>query len=263
MLAEQGRGLRRSIGDAGYALRILFHSAARLIPDLPLRWRFVRDQFVVCAIAPLPVVGVVGLFTGMILALQLGLELATYGQAEQLSNVIAPTLFREMGPFMTGMILTASVGSAMAAEIATMAVSEEIDGLECLSIDTVSFLALPRILALTLWAPVLTFVGCVLGVVGGGIVSLTQLSVPLTVYYRNVRESLQADPGFGGFPEEIYTGLLKAVVFGIIISTVSCAVGMRTRGGALGVGRAVRADVVRCFLLIIVTGYYLTWFFFK
>lgn len=262
-LVEQGRAMRRSVADAGYAVRILLHSWGRLVPDFRLRWRFIRDQFVVCAIAPLPVVCVVGLFTGMILALQLGIELAKYGQAEQLSNVIGPTLFREMGPFMTAMILTASVGSAMAAEIATMAVSEEIDGLECLSVDTVSFLAMPRVVALTLWAPILTFIGNVLGVVGGSLVSLTQLSVPLPVYYRNVRESLEADPGFGGLPEEIFTGLIKAMVFGMIVAAVSCAVGMRTRGGALGVGRAVRADVVRCFLLIIIIGYYITWMFFK
>jgi phospholipid/cholesterol/gamma-HCH transport system permease protein len=263
LLGAQGRAMRVSVTNSGYAVRVLGASLARVVPDLRHRRGFLRDQLMVCGLTPLPVVCVVGMFTGMILALQVGVELAQYGQAEQLSSIIGVILFREMGPVMTGMILTASVGSAMAAEIGTMSVSEEIDGLECLSIDINSFLAMPRIVALTIMAPILVFVGCVLGIMGGALVSLTQLSVPLDVYYRNVRESLTADPGFGGFPEEIYTGLIKSAVFGMLIATISCAAGMQAHGGALGVGRAVRSAVVRSFLMIIVFGYFISWLFFR
>ena len=263
VLADQGRAVRATLTDAGFALRLLGHALTRVPADLWHRRRFVLDQFVVVGVSPLPVVCVVGLFTGMILALQVGVELAEYGQAERISDIIGVILFREMGPFMTAMILTASVGSAMAAETGTMAVSEEIDALECLSVDSVSFLVMPRVLALSVMQPLLTFVACAMGVVGGGVVAFTQLSVPVEVYFRNVRESLSADPGFGGWPEEIYTGLIKAVVFGLIISTVSCASGMKARGGALGVGRAVRSAVVRCFLLIIIIGYFISWMFFR
>jgi len=264
-IAARGRAMREAVLNAGFALTVLLRSVLRLLPDLRLRWRFIIDQLVTCGITPLPVVGIVGVFTGMILAIQVGLELQAYGQAERLSDILGVILFREMGPFMTAMILTASVGAGMAAEIGTMAVSEELDGLECLSIDPVSFLCMPRILALAVMAPLLTFLGNVLGVLGGAIVSRTQLSVPASIYFRNVIDSLRADPDspFGILPEEILSGTLQAFVFGIIIATVSCAAGLRASGGAIGVGRAVRGAVVTCFLLIMVIGYYMSWLLFR
>lgn len=264
-IAARGRAVRDAVLGAGFAVNVLVRAGARAIPDLRLRWRFFIDQLVVCGITPLPVVAIVGVFTGMILALQVGVELQAYGQAERISDILGVILFREMGPIMTAMILTASVGAGMAAEIGTMAVSEELDGLECLSIDPVSFLCLPRILALALMAPLLTFLNNVLGVLGGAIVSRTQLSVPASIYFRNVVDSLRADPDspFGILPEEVMSGVVKAFVFGIIIATVSCASGLRADGGAIGVGRAVRGAVVTSFLLIMVVGYYMSWLMFR
>lgn len=262
-LEERGRRIRTSIDDTGFAVAVFVRACTRFVPDMRQRWRFTLDQLGVCGVSPLPVVAIVGLFTGMILTLQVGMELQRFGQAERISDIIGIILFREMGPFMTAMILTASVGSAMAAEIGTMAVSEELDALECLSVDPVSFLVLPRIVAMAIMTPVLSLIGNVLGCVGGGIVARTQLDVPVSVYARNVISSLEADSQLGPLPEEVYTGLIKAVVFGLLISTISCAAGLRARGGAIGVGRAVRSAVVRCFLMIIIIGYYLSWAFFK
>ncbi len=264
-LARQGRAVREAVLSAGFTITMLVRTLARVFTDLRLRWRLILDQCIVCGVTPLGVVGVVGLFTGMILALQVGMELAEYGQAERISDILGVILFREMGPFMTAMILTASVGSAMAAEIGTMAVSEEIDALECLSIDPLSFLVLPRVLGLIIMMPLLTFVGNVLGVLGGAIVCRTQLSISPEIYFRNIIDSLRADADspFGALPEEIWAGTIKAVVFALIIAAVSCSAGLRARGGAIGVGRAVRSAVVTSFLLIIVTGYYLSWIFFR
>jgi phospholipid/cholesterol/gamma-HCH transport system permease protein len=261
--ARQGRAVRAVVADAGYTVSIFLRSAGCMLRDLNRRRRFILDQLVVCGISPLPVVAVVGLFTGMILTLQVGVELERFGQSERIADIIGVVLFREMGPFMVAMILTASVGSAMAAEIGTMAVSEELDALECLSVDPISFLAMPRILALALMAPLLTFIGCILGCVGGGIVAKTQLDVPVAVYVRNVFESLQAGPRFGPLPEEIYTGLVKAVVFGLLVASISCAAGFKAQGGAIGVGRAVRTAVIRSFLMIIIIGYDISWLFFR
>ena len=263
--AARGAALRATVRHAGFALVMLARAAALLPRDLAFRRRFVLDQLIVCGVTPLPVVAVVGVFTGMILALQVGGELAAYGQAERISDIIGVVLFREMGPFMTAMILTASVGSAMTAEIGTMAVSEELEGLQTMSIDPVSFLVLPRVIGLVLMAPLLTFLGNVLGVAGGAIVCRTQLSIPASVYFRNVVDSLRADPDsvFHPLPEEIVSGTLKAVVFALIIATVACAAGLRARGGAIGVGRAVRGTVVACFLLVIIVGYYMSWTFFR
>ncbi len=264
-LAGRGRALRETVAHAGFAVSMLVRAVARVPPDLRHRWGFFREQLVVCGVTPLPVVCLVGLFTGMILVLQIGVELQSYGQAERISDIIGVILFREMGPFMTGMILTASVGSAMAAEIGTMSVSEELEALESMSVDPVSFLVMPRILALALMTPLLTFLGNVLAVFGGAIVSRTQLSIPASVYFRNVIDSLRADPSsyFGILPEEIMSGTVKAFVFGVLIATVSCAAGLRAKGGAIGVGRAVRGAVVSCFLLLIIMGYYMSWMFFR
>lgn len=262
-LENRGRGLRESVTEAGFSVTILVRSARCLIPDLRQRWRFIVDQLAVCGISPLPVVCVVGLFTGMLLALQIGMELSRLGQSEAISNMIGLILFREMGPFMTAMILTASVGSAMAAEIGTMRVSEEIDALECMSVDPVSFLVMPRIVAMAIMTPLLTFIGCVLGCIGGGIVANTQLSVSPSVYLRNLLASLEAEPNsLGPLPEEIYTGLIKAVIFGVMVAAISCAAGLKATGGAIGVGQAVRTAVVRCFLMLIIIGYYISWMFF-
>ena len=264
-IASRGRAVKDAVLHAGFAVTVLARSLALFVPHLRRRWRFILDQLVVCGLTPLPVVFIVGLFTGMILSLQVGVELQNYGQAERISDIIGIVLFREMGPFMTAMILTASVGSAMAAEIGTMAVSEELDALECLSIDPVSFLALPRIAGLAAMTPLLTFLGNIAGVLGGAIVCRTQLDIPASVYFRNVIDSLRAsaDSPFGVLPEEVVSGTAKAFVFALIIATVACAAGLRAKGGALGVGKAVRGAVVTSFLLIIVTGYYMSWFFFR
>jgi phospholipid/cholesterol/gamma-HCH transport system permease protein len=263
-LEARGRDLRESVTNAGFTVSLLLQSLRLFFVDLRHRRRFILDQLAVCGISPLPVVCVVGLFTGMLLALQIGMELSRLGQSEAISNMIGLILFREMGPFMTAMILTASVGSAMAAELGTMRVSEEIDALECMSINTTSFLVMPRIVAMTIMTPLLTFIGCILGCVGGGLVANTQLSVSPAVYARNLLASLQAEPNqLGPLPEEIYTGLIKAAIFGALIATISCATGLKASGGAIGVGRAVRSAVVRCFLMLIIIGYYISWIFFR
>ncbi len=263
-LESRGRAIRETVTEAGFAVTILLRSAQRIVPDLRHRSRFTLDQLAVCGISPLPVVCVVGLFTGMLLALQVGMELSKVGQSEAIANMLGVILFREMGPFMTSMILTASVGSAMAAEIGTMRVSEEIDALECMSVDPISFLVMPRIIAMAIMTPILTFIGCILGCIGGGIVAKTQLSVSASVYLRNLLSSLEAEPNsLGPFPEEIYTGLIKSVVFGVLVATISCAAGLKASGGAIGVGRCVRTAVVRCFLMLIIIGYYISWMFFK
>ena len=261
---RRGRQIRETVAEAGFTVSVLFRSLARILPDGRHRWRFIMDQLVVCGISPLAVVSIVGLFTGMILAFQVGMELDRFGQAETVSNMMGVILFREMGPFMTAMILTASVGSAMAAEIATMAVSEELDALECISVDPVSFLVMPRVVAMLFMTPVLSFIGCVLGCIGGGIVAKTQLHVSFEVYTRNLLLSLESEAGsLGPLPEEIYTGLMKAVAFGVVIAAISCAAGLKATGGAIGVGRAVRTAVVRCFLMIIIVGYYISVMFFR
>ncbi len=256
-----GRTLEGAVQGAGETVELFFSSAGCLHHAWKRR-RFVLEQFYTCGIRPLPVVLVVALFTGMILALQTGIELDRFGAKDRIATIIGLGLCREMGPFMTALILTASVGSGMAAELGTMKVSEEIDALEVMSIRPQSFLVMPRLIAMALLTPILTFVTDLVGVLGGCLVSATRLRILPTVYMRRVVDSLSADFWVLDLPKDLYTGLSKAFVFGVIIATVGCASGLRASGGAIGVGRATRTAVIQSFLLIIIVGYYLTSFFY-
>ena len=256
-----GETIERAVLGAGETLELLFESTL-YVRHAWKRRRFLLDQLYTCGIRPLPVVLVVALFTGMILALQTGIELERFGATERIASIIGLGLCREMGPFMTALILTASVGAGMAAELGTMKVSEEIDALEIMSIEPASFLVMPRLVAMSLLAPMLTFVTDVVGVLGGCLVSATRLRISPETYMKHVVDSLSSTLTIFDLPKDLYTGLTKAFVFGVIIATVGCAAGLRASGGAIGVGRATRTAVIQSFLLVIVVGYYLTSFFY-
>jgi phospholipid/cholesterol/gamma-HCH transport system permease protein len=217
------------------------------------RASFVR-QLYVAGIRTLPVISVVGLFTGMILGLQVGLVLRRWNQEMYLGAPVMLSLIREMGPFVTGICLSACVGSAIAAELGTMTVNDEVAALEIMSISPVRYLAAPRMGALLVMSPILAFYGCVLGVVGGGIVGQTQLNVSFQQYIASAM-SVAAT-------KDLFVGLLKATMFGLVIGAVSCREGFATRLGAVGVGRATQRCVITSFLLILMFGYMITRMFY-
>ncbi|MGA0334198.1 MAG: MlaE family ABC transporter permease [Kiritimatiellia bacterium] len=207
-------------------------------------------QLFFTGIRSLPVISVVALFIGMIFAIQTGIELQRFGQEVQVGGAVTVVMLREMGPFMTGLIIAASVGASIGAQLGTMTVSEEISALQIMSIDPVRFLVMPRLVGLMVMMPLLTLYTNILAVAGGAIIGVTQLGVELNAYLDNVR--LYADN------KDLYTGLLKATVFGYIINMVACHQGLTTTGGAVGVGKATRSTVVISFLVILVTGFILT-----
>ena len=211
-------------------------------------------QLYITGIKSLGVITVVALFTGMILALQTGLELRRYGQEVFIGSAVSVSMIREMGPFMTGLIIAASVGSAIAAQLGTMTVSEEISALEVMSINPNRFLVMPRLVALVCMMPVLTVYTNVLGILGGAVVGSTQLGVSVQAYMDNATEFATN--------KDLYVGLCKAVVFGVVITTVACHQGFMTREGAVGVGKATRRSVIISFLVILVIGYMITRMFY-
>lgn len=230
-------------------LDVVYHSKA-----IFEKRREILKQMYNAGVKTFIVVSIVALFTGMVLALQTGLELKPYQQQALVGNIIISTLTREMAPFVTAIILIAAVGSTMAAEIGTMAVSEEIDALEMMAISPVKFLVMPRVIALAIMLPIATIYTNLLGSIGGGIVAFFQLNVSFEVYYTHILDSLHF--------RATYVGLFKALVFGMIVSTVSCANGLRATNGALGVGRATRNSVVSSFLMVLIVGYYITAIFY-
>ena len=211
-------------------------------------------QFYITGIKSLAVISVVALFTGMILALQTGLELRRYGQEVYIGSAVAVSMVREMGPFMTGLIIAASVGSAIAAQLGTMTVAEEIAALEVMSINPNRFLVMPRLVALAVMMPILTVYTNILGIMGGAVVGSTQLGVSTTAYMDNATQFATN--------KDLYVGLFKAFVFGIIITTVACHQGFMTTEGAVGVGKATRRSVIISFLVILIVGYMITRFFY-
>ena len=217
------------------------------------RAAFMR-QLYVTGIRTLPVISVVGLFTGMILGLQVGLVLRRWNQEIYLGAPVMLSLIREMGPFMTGICLSSCVGSAIAAELGTMTVNDEVAALEIMSIPPVRFLMAPRMGALLVMAPLLAFYACVLGVVGGGLVGYTQLNVQFSQYLASAMSMAEV--------KDLYVGLLKATVFGAVIGTVSCHQGFSVEGGAVGVGHATQRSVIISFLLILMLGYMITRLFY-
>ncbi len=239
--------------EAGRATRITA-SAFKFIPQFHRSWRELRRQLVMSGIKSFGVTSTVALFTGMILALQAGIILRSYGQEMRVGYLVSQTMFREMGPFMTALILAASVGSAMAAEIGTMAVSQEIAALEVMSINPIRFLVMPRLLALMIMCPILTLFTDLIGILGGGLVAYTQLDVSWTLYFENVRLML--------YEKEIWVGIFKALVFAVLVAGLSCYEGMSAQDGAVGVGRATRRAVVASFLMILIVGYMITRMFY-
>lgn len=240
----------------GRSVRLMLESFAYL-PGVVFRGRS-RGEFVKqlysTGIRTLPVITVVGLFAGMILGLQVGLALRRFNQEVYLGAAVMLSLIREMGPFVTGICLSACVGSAMAAELGTMTVNDEVAALEIMSIPPVRFLAAPRMGGLLVMSPLLSFYACVLGVVGGGVVGYTQFNVSFSQYMSSAMTMAEL--------KDLFVGLLKATVFGVVICTVSCHQGFATRMGAVGVGRATQRSVIISFLLILMLGYMITRMFY-
>ena len=212
-------------------------------------------QLYATGIRTLPVISVVALFTGMILALQVGLELVRFNQEVYLGAAVMLTLIREMAPFSCGICLAAMVGSAIAAELGTMKVNDELDALRIMGISPIRFLAAPRILALMLMAPLLSFYCCILGTVGGGLVGMTQLNVDFGQYMASAMTM--------AVEKDLFVGLVKALAFGLLIGTISVSAGFGTRLGATGVGKSTQRAVIASFLAILVSGYMITRLFYR
>ena len=261
------RGVLTTIADAtehtGFTLVLLVKALLHSVYPRNLRRAVGRvvEQYYIQIVKSLTVVCVVGLFTGMILALQTGETLQRYGAEGRLGGVVGATLAREMGPFITAIILAATVGAGIAAEIATMRVSEEIDALELMNIDPVDFLVAPRVAALGVAAVLLTVWVDLVGVVGGAIVAKSQFGITFERFFAGVRNLLADELLFDTFSKDIFSGLVKSYIFGLLIGALACAAGLRAHGGALGVGRAVRQSVVASVVLTLIVGYLITWVF--
>ena len=244
-----GAGVLRVTEALGHDAILLFN-AVLWFRSIFRKLREIVRQMYLCGVMSFPVVVLVSIFAGAVLSLQAGLTLRTYGLQSKIGAIVAASMCREMGAIMTAIILAGRVGSAMAAELGTMKVSEEIDALEAMSIDPVRFLVMPRLVAMLIMTPVLTMFSDLIGIVGGAMVAYHQVGVSYGAYYQEAWNVLvQLD---------VNSGLIKAFFFGTIIATVGCGCGLRAETSAEGVGKATKDSVVVSFILIIVFNYLIT-----
>lgn len=211
----------------------------------PLRLQRAVSQAMEAGVRALPILSLITFFIGLILALQAAYELRRFGAISFVASAVALSMTRELGPLITAVIVIGRSGSAFAAELGTMKVSEEIDALETMAINPVSFLVAPKFVAMILMLPCLTIWGNFMGILGGSLFGVAQADF---TFWRYIIASLDAL-----FMRDVVTGLIKSFMFGVTITAVGCLEGLNTTGGAEQVGRSTtRAVVVSIFLVILV-----------
>lgn len=198
------------------------------------------------------IIGLVGLFSGMVFALQTGSAFKTFNAESMVGSTVGIALSRELAPVFTALMIVARAGSAMAAEIGTMEVTEQIDALRSMAVDPINYLVAPRVIATTIAMPLLVMVFNAVGLMGSYVVSIYLLQIPAGPYLARYHILVE--------PQDFFQGLIKSVVFGMVVSLIACYKGYRTKNGAEGVGRSTTAAVVAGSVSVLVLNYFLaTW----
>jgi phospholipid/cholesterol/gamma-HCH transport system permease protein len=222
------------------------------------RWMFRRPvdvrewirQMVRVGVDSIPVVFLTSMFTGMVLALQTFIGFQRVHAEQFVGSVVALAMLRELSPVLVGLMVTGRVGSSMAAEIGTMRVTEQIDALKALATDPVQYLFVPRVIAGTVMLPFLVIIGDALGIYGGYLVGVKLMKTNPVIYKQNTFQFLDLT--------DLWSGLIKAAVFGLILTLTGCVRGYHTTGGAEGVGRSTTNAVVSASLIILLSDFFLT-----
>ena len=201
-------------------------------------WRLsaLFDQMVSIGVASLPTVALANFLLGIVLAIQGAGQFEKLGATALVANLVAFSILREIGPLITAVIVIGRSGSAITAELGTMKVAEEIEALNVMGIDPVKFLVVPRLLAMIIMMPVLTVLGEGVGLFAGWLISVTALHLDPVFYVANSIDAVEQ--------KDLFTGLLKALIFGAVVGTVGCFYGIQVEGGAEGVGKATTKSVV-------------------
>jgi len=241
--------LKRAAEEVQEYLRLLGQVARGLVTR-PIYVRDMIEQLDNIGVGSLTVVLLTGTFTGMVLALQSGLTLDQFGARSVVGRLVSASMVKELGPVLTALMVTGRVGSGIAAELGSMMVTDQIAALRSLGTDPVRKLVIPRVVAGTLMVPVLTVISDAVGVLGASIISSVQLHVAGSVFWNNVVAGL--------FMKDIWMGLIKPVVLGFVLVTIGCHVGLRTKGGTQGVGRATTNAVVAGSVMVLAVDFLLT-----
>ncbi len=227
----------------------------RTVQLLPRTWRErkkVFDQFFEIGNASLLMVCILSFFIGGVISLLTGPVLVERGIASSVGGLVGISICKELAPVMMSVLIAGRIGSAMAAEIGSMRVYQEIDALRTMNINPIQYLVLPRLVAITFAMPMLVVFSVLVGWSGGALVAAAnnKIAVPFAEFFGNLRQIVALS--------DVLNGLFKSLVFGIVIGVVSCHQGLQTIGGPRGIGRSVTKAVVNCIVLIVILDYFLT-----
>jgi phospholipid/cholesterol/gamma-HCH transport system permease protein len=252
-IEKLGRLLIEFTEELGHILMLLMNTIKyAMIPPLDARNTF--NQMLQIGVKSLPVVMVTAIFTGMVFALQTYTGFERFGAEAVVGTVVALSMTRELGPVLTGLIVAGRAGAAMAAELGTMRVTEQIDALETLATNPVKYLVVPRFISGIVMLPALVICADIIGIMGGYIITTGLFKTSTAAYWKRTWDFLEVG--------DVYNGLIKACFFGAAIALISCYKGFFARGGAEGVGKAATGAVVLSSMTILVSDYFLSsWLF--
>ncbi|MBL7195666.1 MAG: ABC transporter permease [Desulfobacterales bacterium] len=253
LLELAGRPFIIAVEESGRIILLLISAITWMLRP-PFRFRVIFKQMEFVGVNSIFVVLITGTFTGMVFALQSYHGFKMFGGESLVGATVALGVTRELGPVFTALMVTGRVGSAMTAELGTMKVTEQIDALHTMSVNPIHYLVMPRIVAAILMLPVLTIVSDFVGILGGYFVGVELMKINSGIFIAKIVEFVEL--------EDIFNGLIKAACFGLILSLIGCYKGIRTTGGAEGVGKATTQSVVLSSVTIFISDYFLTSFMF-
>ena len=248
-LAPIGRAVLELCAHAGRLFLFTVSSVSSLFRP-PIYWQLIFGQILRIGYFSLPVVGLTAFFTGGVLALQIYIGGNRYGAEAIVPQIVVLGITRELGPVIAGLMVAGRVAAAIAAEIGTMRVTEQIDALTTLATNPIKYLVVPRLWAAVISMPILVAIADSIGVFGGYVVSTASLNFNGAVYMKNTVDFMTRS--------DVQSGLIKAAVFGFIIALMGCYNGFHSKGGAQGVGTATTNAVVSSSILILAANYVLT-----
>ena len=249
MLASIGQVFLNFLATTGRLILFLIYTLTQAVQP-PYYFRQILRQFWEIGYLSLPVIGLTAFFTGMVLALQSYTGFSRFNAESAIASVVVLTMTRELGPVLAGLMISGRIGAAMAAEIGTMRVTEQLDALMTLSTNPQKYLIAPRLIAGVTMLPLLVLIADAVGVFGGYLVSVYRLGFNPASYMKQTFDFVEVG--------DVTSGLIKAACFGFIISLMGCYYGFNSKGGAQGVGKATTYAVVSSSILILITNYFLT-----
>jgi len=259
VLEAVGNSVIQALAYVG-ALTMQFLSELRASPRvLPLtgrrgRWKTAIRQMAAIGVDGLPIIAIMSVCAGFILAMQMGSELRRFGALQYVMDVVSVGFTREVGPLLTALIICGRSGSAFSAEIGTMVVTSEIDAMKTMAMDPIELVFTPKYVAAMITLPCLTIMSSTFGILAGGVFMYITTKIRFAMYLRYIFNSIDL--------RDVWTGLLKSLIFATIIVNVGCMEGLRVRGGADAVGRSATSGVVRSTYLVILADAFFTAIFY-